>query len=99
MLGSMVMNPVRLDSKICTYYHKGLCAYGSRYRYEHVKASRAHSSASSSSTNAHQSLVSDMVPPSSTRSVLGGVTPVPGSPMEIGVVGLGFEEGFAFVLV
>ncbi|XP_050284820.1 E3 ubiquitin-protein ligase makorin-like isoform X2 [Quercus robur] len=57
---------------ICTYYQKGLCAYGSRCRYEHVKASRGHSSASSSSTNARQSLFSDIVPPgNSTRSVLG----------------------------
>ncbi|XP_050284849.1 putative RING-type E3 ubiquitin transferase C3H69 isoform X2 [Quercus robur] len=39
---------------ICTYYQKGLCAYDSRCRYEHVKASRGHSSASSSSTNARQ---------------------------------------------
>ncbi|KAK4591867.1 hypothetical protein RGQ29_016360 [Quercus rubra] len=69
---------------ICTYYQKGLCAYGSRCRYEHVKASRSHSSASSSSTNACQSLISDIVPPgNSTRSVLGGLTPVPGSPMEL----------------
>ncbi|KAK4591860.1 hypothetical protein RGQ29_016353 [Quercus rubra] len=69
---------------ICTYYQKGLCAYGSRCRYEHVKASRSHSSASSSSTNACQSLILDIVPPgNSTRSVLGGLTPVPGSPMEL----------------
>ncbi|GMY22394.1 putative RING-type E3 ubiquitin transferase C3H69 isoform X3, partial [Fagus crenata] len=69
---------------ICTYYQKGLCAYGSRCRYEHVKASRGHSSASSSSTNTRQSLVSDPVPPGhSTRTALGGVTPVPGSPMEL----------------
>ncbi|XP_030949351.1 putative RING-type E3 ubiquitin transferase C3H69 isoform X2 [Quercus lobata] len=39
---------------ICTYYQKGLCACGSRCRYEHVNASRGHSSASSSSTNARQ---------------------------------------------
>uniref|UniRef100_A0A7N2LCZ9 C3H1-type domain-containing protein n=1 Tax=Quercus lobata TaxID=97700 RepID=A0A7N2LCZ9_QUELO len=39
---------------ICTYCQKGLCACGSRCRYEHVKASRGHSSASSSSTNARQ---------------------------------------------
>ncbi|KAF3950710.1 hypothetical protein CMV_023566 [Castanea mollissima] len=69
---------------ICTYYQKGLCAYGSRCRYEHVKAARSHSSASSSSTNARQSLVSDIVPlGNSTRSVFGGLTPVPGSPMEL----------------
>ena len=71
-------------SQICTYYQKGLCAYGSRCRYEHVKASRSHSSASSSSTNACQSLILDIVPPgNSTRSVLGGLMPVPGSPMEL----------------
>ncbi|XP_050284853.1 putative RING-type E3 ubiquitin transferase C3H69 isoform X6 [Quercus robur] len=55
---------------ICTYYQKGLCAYGSRCRYEHVKASRAHSS----STNARQSLVSDVVPPGpliASTSILG----------------------------
>ncbi|KAG7623541.1 Zinc finger RING-type [Arabidopsis thaliana x Arabidopsis arenosa] len=36
-------------NNICTYYQRGICSYGSRCRYEHVKASRPHPSASSSS--------------------------------------------------
>ncbi|KAE8702800.1 hypothetical protein F3Y22_tig00110481pilonHSYRG00081 [Hibiscus syriacus] len=35
---------------ICIYYSKGNCFYGSRCRYEHVKASQSCPSASSSST-------------------------------------------------
>ena len=37
--------------QVCTFYLKGLCAYGSRCRYQHVKASRSQPSASSSSTS------------------------------------------------
>ncbi|VVB06739.1 unnamed protein product [Arabis nemorensis] len=36
-------------NNVCTYYQRGICSYGSRCRYEHVKASRPHPSASSSS--------------------------------------------------
>ncbi|XP_062174520.1 putative RING-type E3 ubiquitin transferase C3H69 isoform X2 [Alnus glutinosa] len=71
-------------NNVCTYYQKGICTYGSRCRYEHVKASRGHSSASSSSTNAQQSLISDPVPQGcSARTAFVGVTPVLGTPMEI----------------
>nr|XP_028952684.1 putative RING-type E3 ubiquitin transferase C3H69 isoform X2 [Malus domestica] len=46
-------------NNICTFYQKGACAFGSRCRYEHVKASRAQSSGSSSSTNSQPSLAVD----------------------------------------
>ncbi|CAB4268063.1 unnamed protein product [Prunus armeniaca] len=58
-------------NNICTFYQKGACAFGSRCRYEHVKASRAQSSGSSSSTNSRQSLAVDslsMAHPSRTSS-------------------------------
>lgn len=47
--------------QICTFYQKGVCAYGSRCRYDHVKASRAQPSTPSSSIIEHQPLVSDSV--------------------------------------
>ncbi|OMO80833.1 Zinc finger, CCCH-type [Corchorus olitorius] len=56
------MEHVSRGSTICTYYQKGICSYGSRCRYEHVKASQSDSSASSSSMAPHQSLTSDSVP-------------------------------------
>ena len=37
--------------QICPFYQKGVCNYGSRCRYEHVKVSRHQSSASSSSNS------------------------------------------------
>lgn len=40
--------------QICTFYQKGVCAYGSRCRYKHVRASQA-----SSSANGHQPLASN----------------------------------------
>ncbi|CAN6567328.1 unnamed protein product [Malus baccata var. baccata] len=46
-------------NNICTFYQKGACAFGSRCRYEHVKASRAQSFGSSSSTNSQASLAID----------------------------------------
>lgn len=45
--------------QICTFYQKGLCSYGGRCRYEHVKASRWRSCASSSSANLFGSQASD----------------------------------------
>lgn len=72
--------------QICTYYQKGNCFYGSRCRYEHVKASQSDPFASSSSTAPQQSMLSDTMPlaPSKTAFV-GSVVPpadsnkVPGS--------------------
>ncbi|KAF5738372.1 hypothetical protein HS088_TW13G01270 [Tripterygium wilfordii] len=58
-----------------------MCAYGSRCRYEHVKASWLESAASSSSANPRPSLVSNFNPeflPPKTAS--NGVTTLPGSP-------------------
>lgn len=70
--------------QICTYYQKGVCAYGSRCRYEHVKASKGNSSASSSSTNPYQALGSDSVSPGhDTRTALGGVSPIQGTPSDL----------------
>ncbi|XP_050154328.1 putative RING-type E3 ubiquitin transferase C3H69 isoform X2 [Malus sylvestris] len=46
-------------NNICTFYQKGACAFGNRCRYEHVKASRAQSFGSSSSTNSQPSLAID----------------------------------------
>ena len=72
--------------QICTFYQKGACSYGSRCRYEHVKASRSQSSAPSSSRS-HQLLVPDaasLTHPS--RTVSNGfipatdVAPEPSSP-------------------
>lgn len=45
--------------QICTFYQKGICSYGSRCRYDHVKPSRPESAASSSSMISHQSLGSN----------------------------------------
>lgn len=45
--------------QICTFYQKGVCAYGSRCRYDHIKASQAQSSIPSSSAIEHHTLVSD----------------------------------------
>ncbi|KAF5469716.1 hypothetical protein F2P56_010284, partial [Juglans regia] len=71
-------------NNICTYYQKGVCAYGSRCRYEHVKASKGNSSASSSSTNPYQALVSDPVSPGhDTRTALSGASPIQGTPLEL----------------
>lgn len=39
--------------QVCTYYQKGLCAYGSRCRYEHVKVSEQPSLPSSSAPDQH----------------------------------------------
>ncbi|KAK9283502.1 hypothetical protein L1049_011748 [Liquidambar formosana] len=51
------------SNNVCTFYQKGVCSYGSRCRYEHVKVSRSQAFASSSSTtNSHQSVVSESVP-------------------------------------
>ncbi|XP_021799995.1 putative RING-type E3 ubiquitin transferase C3H69 isoform X2 [Prunus avium] len=66
-------------NNICTFYQKGACAFGSRCRYEHVKASRAQSSGSSSSTISQQSLAVDslsLAHPSRTSS--SGVALAPG---------------------
>ncbi|ESQ28873.1 hypothetical protein EUTSA_v10023829mg [Eutrema salsugineum] len=37
------------SNNVCTYYQRGICSYGNQCRYEHVKASRPHPSAPSSS--------------------------------------------------
>lgn len=37
--------------QICTFYQKGVCAYGTRCRYDHIKVSRLQSSALSSSAD------------------------------------------------
>lgn len=39
--------------QICTFYQKGVCAYGSPCRYDHVKTSREQSYRPSSSANVH----------------------------------------------
>nr|KYP32742.1 E3 ubiquitin-protein ligase makorin [Cajanus cajan] len=57
---------------ICTFYQKGVCAYGSRCRYDHVKASRETSSTPSSSVIEHQTLVSDAVAFGDTRTTSNG---------------------------
>lgn len=62
-----------LSLQICTYYQKGVCSYGSRCRYEHVKPSRSESSGSSSSMVLH--------PQRSESSI--GVTTVPGALPEL----------------
>lgn len=36
--------------QVCTFYQKGVCSYGSRCRYDHVKASRVEAPLSSSSS-------------------------------------------------
>ena len=59
--------------QICTFYQKGVCAYGSRCRYDHVKASREQSSAPSSSVIEPQTLVSDTVAFGNTRATFNGV--------------------------
>lgn len=53
---------LRLLSQICTFYQKGVCLYGSRCRYEHVKLSKPGYHATSSSPKTHSSLVSNVVP-------------------------------------
>ncbi|OWM90330.1 hypothetical protein CDL15_Pgr014632 [Punica granatum] len=42
-----------LSLQICTFYQKGICLYGSRCRYEHVKPSQVDSHSISSSSNTH----------------------------------------------
>ncbi|KAL3719176.1 hypothetical protein ACJRO7_004175 [Eucalyptus globulus] len=53
-------------AQVCTFYQKGTCTYGNRCRYEHVKASRpwsgASSSSSSSSRTSSQPPISGCVP-------------------------------------
>ncbi|XP_009354722.2 putative RING-type E3 ubiquitin transferase C3H69 isoform X1 [Pyrus x bretschneideri] len=71
-------------NNICTFYLKGACAFGSRCRYEHVKASRAQSFGSSSSTNSQPSLVIDtasLVLPA--RTLASGVSLAPLSLSEL----------------
>lgn len=69
--------------QICTFYQKGVCSYGSRCRYDHVKVSRSHSSAPSSSTSSHHLLVPDSAPLThSSRTVSNGVIQSPGVPPE-----------------
>lgn len=69
--------------QICTFYQKGACAFGSRCRYEHVKASRAQSSGSSSSANSHQSLAFDSAPAPPSRTASSGVALVPDTLSEL----------------
>lgn len=68
--------------QICTFYQKGVCAYASRCRYEHVKVSRplpsSSSSSSSSSANPPQYLASEPIlaaPSPGAPSVPAGHTP------------------------
>ncbi|KAH8520048.1 hypothetical protein H0E87_001492 [Populus deltoides] len=69
---------------ICTFYQKGICSYGSRCRYEHVKPSRPESTASSSLTVPRQPLGSNSVSLAlPARNVSNGVTTVPGVPPEL----------------
>lgn len=42
---------MRIFLQICTFYQKGVCAYGTRCRYDHIKVSRLQSPAFSSSTD------------------------------------------------
>lgn len=60
--------------QICTFYQKGVCAYGSRCRYDHVKASRAQPSTPSSSIIENQPLVSESVVLGNTRITSNDVT-------------------------
>ncbi|KAK6240227.1 hypothetical protein QUC31_005696, partial [Theobroma cacao] len=74
-LGILLPYLITWSLQICTYYQKGICSYGSRCRYEHVRASQSDLSASSSSTVLRQSLISDSVPlgPSLTTTFGGSV--------------------------
>ncbi|THG00173.1 hypothetical protein TEA_003366 [Camellia sinensis var. sinensis] len=73
-----------LKTLVCTFYQKGVCSYGSRCRYEHVKVSRSQSSTASSSTISHQFLVSDSTAVTcSSRTASGGLTTVPGLTSEL----------------
>nr|GMD34883.1 zinc finger CCCH domain-containing protein 69-like isoform X2 [Ipomoea batatas]GMD38206.1 zinc finger CCCH domain-containing protein 69-like isoform X2 [Ipomoea batatas] len=61
-------------NNICTFYQKGICVYGSRCRYEHVRISQLQSSAPSSSVIARQHLLSSSDPtPATYETVVGGV--------------------------
>lgn len=70
--------------KVCTFYQKGACAYGSRCRYEHVKPSRSQSAGSSSSTSSQKSLVSDSTPLAHTsKTAPSGAALLPGTLTEL----------------
>jgi len=72
--------------QICTFYQKGVCNYGSRCRYEHVKVSRRHSSASSSSSSSnsrpHEASGSVQVTYPSGVALSGKLKPAISSPTE-----------------
>ena len=57
--------------QICTFYQKGICLYGSRCRYDHVKSSRPESTASSSLAVLASNSVSLALP---ARTVSSGAT-------------------------
>lgn len=57
-------------SQVCVYYQKGCCAYGSRCRYEHTKASRSQSIGSSSSS---PSPANPSKPSSSGTALISGI--------------------------
>ncbi|KAL3580159.1 hypothetical protein D5086_017994 [Populus alba] len=66
--------------QICTFYQKGICVYGSRCRYDHVKPSRPESTASSSLTVLASTSVSLALP---ARTVSSGVRTVLTVPPEL----------------
>ena len=66
--------------QICTFYQKGICVYGSRCRYDHVKPSRPESTASSSLTVLASTSVSLALP---ARTVSSGVRTVLAVPPEL----------------
>lgn len=69
--------------QICTFYQKGVCSYGSRCRYEHVKVSHSQSSAPSSSTRPHQLLVPDAASVTHpSKNVWNGLIPATGASPE-----------------